>query len=148
MKRFAFLLLALLFALPCASRQTASGPAIGNHDDELNEIASRWMAAYNGTDAKHLEPLYAEDAQYISGHVAGLVADGRDKVIANFQVGMQMGGHIDDLIVLSTQVSDTLATVLCEYHATNAGQKAVGRTLLLFRRQNNAWKIYLHMTVV
>jgi ketosteroid isomerase-like protein len=115
---------------------------------EFGHIAEQWFAAYNGTDAKQLEPLYAEDAQYISGHVPGLVASGRDSLIANFQKGMNMGGHLDGLDVLSINKSCDLATILCRYNATNSGQKVSGRTLLVLKKINGLWLIVIHMTVV
>lgn len=117
-------------------------------DSVLVKIAERWMKAYNGTDAKELEPLYSEDAQYISGHVAGLVAQGRDSVIANFAKGMKLGGHLEELEVLSIIRSCDLATVLCKYEANNAGQKASGRNLLVLKKIEMQWFIIIHMTVV
>jgi hypothetical protein len=65
----------------------------------------KWREAYNSKDAQNLVPLYTEDAQYISSHVAGLVAAGRDKLIANFQNGMNMAGHIDSLEILRMDVA-------------------------------------------
>lgn len=127
-------------ARPAAQAEAASGA--------FQRLADQWRAAYNGPDARALAPFYAEDAQYISGHVPGLVARGRDRVVAYFEAGMRLGGHIDRLSVLSVVESCDLATVLCEYRATNAGEKAQGRSLLLFRRQGGTWRIYLHMTVV
>jgi ketosteroid isomerase-like protein len=47
-----------------------------------------WMNAYNSKDASNLSPLYTEDARYVSGHVNGLVADGREAVLAYMQQGM------------------------------------------------------------
>jgi hypothetical protein len=62
---------------------------------EFSHIAEEWRLAYNGTDASKLSHFYAEDAQYISSHIAGLVATGRDRVIANFQLGMNNGGFLE-----------------------------------------------------
>jgi hypothetical protein len=45
-------------------------------------------------------------------------------------------------------LSCDLATLLCRYEASNSGQKAVGRTLLVVKKSNNKWLITLHMTVV
>lgn len=112
------------------------------------QISKEWLAAYNNGDTKQLEQLYAEDAQYISGHVQGLVAYGRQNVISYLDAGIKLGGHIESLTVISVSESCDLATVLCEYNANNAGQKANGRSLLIFRKVNNNWLVYLHMTVV
>jgi len=115
---------------------------------EYVQVAEQWIAAYNGTDANKLVDLYLEDAKYISGHVPGLVANGRDRLIANFQTGMKMGGHLEDLEILSITQSCDLATVLCEYNANNAGEKVSGRTLLVLKKVEGKWLIALHMTVV
>ena len=111
-------------------------------------IAEQWMEAYNGTDANQLVPLYAENAQYISGHVKGLIANGRDSLIANFQKGMKLGGHLESLEILSINQSCDLATILCKYNANNSGQKVSGRTLLILKKFEDKWLIVLHMTVV
>lgn len=140
----------LLTVVSLASYAREMGPSVQsltNHQ-EFVQISNRWLAAYNSGNVKLLEQLYAKDAQYISGHVPGLVANGRENVISYFQAGIKMGGHIDTLTVLSISESCNLATVLCEYHANNAGQKASGRSLLLFRKGNDNWLVYLHMTVV
>jgi ketosteroid isomerase-like protein len=148
MRLIAFSLLVVLATNLSAAQQDGVVRSTNPLHAEFVRIAERWLAAYNGTDAKQLEALYTQEAQYISGHVRGLVAAGRDKVIANFQKGMSQGGHIDVLQVLSVTQSCDIATVLCEYEATNAGQKANGRTLLLMKRSGTQWHIYLHMTVV
>lgn len=90
-----------------------------------------WKIAYNGGDAKKLIPLYSEDAEYISSHVPGLVAKGKDRLIENFQNGMNMGGHIDKIEILSINYSCDLATLFCKYEATKNGQKASSRNLLV-----------------
>jgi ketosteroid isomerase-like protein len=93
-------------------------------------------------------PLYTEDARYVSGHVEGLVAEGREAVIAYLQQGMTGGGHIDSIEILDAQVSCDLATLFCKYHATNSGVEAIGRNLLVMRNFNGRWLIVMHMTVV
>lgn len=149
MKLIATILLLLLIALHASSQeQSTAGPAQDSVQSELKQLADTWLHAYNGGDAQKLAPLYAKDAQYISSHAAGLVADGKDRLITNFQKGMSGGGHLDSLEVLSVNVSCDLATVLCTYHATNSGQKASGRTLLVLKKMDKKWLIVLHMTVV
>ncbi len=107
-----------------------------------------WQKAYNSGDAKNLIPLYTEDAIYTSSHVPGLEAIGREKLIANFQVGITGGGHIDKIEILKMDVSDGLAYLFCKYQATNAGETVTGRNLIVMKKVNNNWKIVIHMTVV
>jgi len=140
-----------LFFTCFAIAQEKVSPQFSSQDSthaEFRLVAEQWRLAYNGMDAAKLAPFYAEDAQYISSHVAGLVASGRDRLIANFQKGMSGGGHLDTLEVLSVNVSCELASVLCKYDATNSGQKMSGRNLLILKKISGKWLIVLHMTVV
>lgn len=107
-----------------------------------------WQKAYNSGDAKNLIPLYSEDAIYTSSHVSGLEAIGREKLIANFQVGISGGGHIDKIEILKMDVSDGMAYLFCKYQATNSGVTVSGRNLLVLKKVKNEWKIVIHMTVV
>ena len=145
-------LLFLSFFITAISFAQQKGEASVVYQDsaysQYGQVAERWLAAYNGTDANELTPLYTEDAQYISGHVSGLVADGRDRLVANFRKGMSMGGHLDGLEILSITHSCDLATVLCKYNANNSGQKVSGRTLLILKKIEDKWLIALHMTVI
>ena len=115
---------------------------------QFRRSVQEWMNAYNGDDVIKLKSMYTKDAEYISSHVAGLVAHGRDSVIANFHKGITAGGHIDSIEILSAHVSCNLATLVCKYQATNSRQKAVGRNLLVMKKINGAWLIVTHMTVV
>ena len=125
-----------------------------NQQDSLNLAGifkaktHQWKEAYNSKDAKNLIPLYSPDAQYISSHVSGLVAEGRRKLIDNFQNGMNMGGFIDHVEIIRMEISCNLATLLCKYQATNNGITVTGRNMLILKKINNDWLIVLHMTVV
>jgi len=116
--------------------------------DLFKRTTTQWKDAYNSKDSRNLVPLYAIDAQYISSHVSGLVAEGRDKLIANFQNGMTGGGHVDSIRIVKAEISFGLATLLCKYQATNSGVTVIGRNLLVLKKVNNIWLIILHMTVV
>jgi len=113
---------------------------------EANMLA--WQKAYNSGDAKNLIPLYTEDAIYTSSHVPGLEAIGNDKLIANFQVGITGGGHIDKIEILKMDVSGDMAYLFCRYQATNSGETVSGRNLIVMKKIKNDWKIAIHMTVV
>ena len=108
----------------------------------------RWKEAYNSKNAQNLVSLYTEDARYISSHVDGLELIGRDKVIANFQNGINGGGHIDQITILTARSSGNLATLLCQYQATNSGETVKGRNLLVLKKVQGKWLIAIHMTVV
>jgi ketosteroid isomerase-like protein len=141
-------LLFFLFLQSYLSAQTmrSNDTVALRHEFEMQ--TQKWMDAYNSKNAQNLVPLYTVDADYISGHVKGLEANGRDKLIANFQNGMDMGGHIDAVEILSMQLSCDLATLLCRYQATNSGVTVVGRNLLVLKKVDGIWLIVLHITVV
>jgi ketosteroid isomerase-like protein len=115
---------------------------------EFRLQTEKWKQAYNSLNAQNLINLYSEDAQYISSHVAGLVENGRNDLITNFQNGMNMGGKIDSVEILRMDVSGNLATLLCKYQATNAGVTVIGRNLLILKKIKGKWLITIHMTVV
>jgi uncharacterized protein (TIGR02246 family) len=115
---------------------------------EFRSLANEWKDAYNSKDAARLASLYAEDADYISSHVTGLIAHGREKIQTNFQAGMDAGGHIDEVRILRSSSSGDLAYLVCLYEATNSGQKVSGRNLIVSKKLRGKWLIVSHMTVV
>lgn len=144
MKRYIVLLLLLsgtVFAQP-------GEPQKDSLTVQMNQQVQNWMKIYNGGDAVGFTDLYSTDARYISSHVSGLVADGRDNVIKYFQAGMDMGGHLEKVEIISMERSCDLITLLCRYEANNSGEKAIGRNLLVLKRSHDRWLIVLHMTVV
>ncbi len=139
-----FIAMFVIFSLHAQSTDSSNLNSV----EEFQKQTEKWKDAYNSKDANNLVPLYAEDAGYVSSHVTGLEAKGRDRVIANFQNGMSAGGHIDRIKIVSINISCELATLFCEYQATNSGQTVTGRNLLVLKKINNRWLIVLHMTVV
>lgn len=148
MKSLTFLLtlVIIFFANTFVFAQTSNNPDSLLKEFQLN--AEKWKIAYNTKDAQNLVPLYTENADYVSSHVEGLEANGRDNIIAYFQNGMNMGGHVDSIEVLKMNISCDIATLLCRYQATNSGVTVVGRNLLVMQKINGVWLITLHMTVV
>lgn len=141
-------LIALLFLGINSMAQVLEGEDIKSLKQVFKQQTESWREAYNSKDASNLVAFYSEDASYISSHVEGLEAKGRDALIANFQQGMSMGGHIDSIGILNMNVSCDQATLLTIYHANNSGQIAIGRNLLVMRKVQDKWLIILHMTVV
>ncbi|HSF45453.1 MAG TPA: DUF4440 domain-containing protein [Chitinophagaceae bacterium] len=144
----AVILFIISFASLSLQAQTTDTLPYGSLLSEFNKQTGKWKDAYNSKNGQNLAPLYAIDAEYISSHVPGLVAKGRTQLIENFQKGMSGGGHIDNIEILSMNVSCDLATLFCKYQATNSGQTVVGRNLLVLKKVNDVWLIVLHMTVV
>ena len=78
----------------------ATGDSAASARADFQRLALSWMQAYNSNDSAALAGMYEEGARYVSGHVQNLVAEGRDRVIANFRAGVLMGGHIDAVTVV------------------------------------------------
>ncbi len=142
------ILMILFSAFGLASAQDATQEDLTLLKNEFDVQTKEWIKAYNSKDATNLIPLYTEDAVYISGHVSGLELNGRNHVIANFQNGINGGGHIDSIEIVSIISSGDLATLLCKYQATNSGVTVTGRNLLVMKKIKEKWMIAIHMTVV
>lgn len=102
--------------------------------EHFNKLAQIWMHVYNNNDSTTLAALYTPDAEYISSHVQGLVAHGRDRVIANFQRGIERGGHIDFISVLSVQLSVIWQRSCVGTKLPIVGRKPLGGICLSSRR--------------
>jgi ketosteroid isomerase-like protein len=146
MKNLYPFLLLLLFGLNVQAQTQIS--TTDKQFAAFQQNVEKWKDAYNSGDAQNLVPLYSEDAIYSSSHVPGLEAIGREKLIANFQKGISMGGHIDKVEILSANVSGEMASLYCLYQATNSGVTVTGRNLLVLRKVKGEWLIFSHMTVV
>jgi ketosteroid isomerase-like protein len=112
---------------------------------ELRAAAEAWRTAYNARDAAAVASLYAPDAYYVSAHV---VARGRPEIQAYFQRGIDAGGHIDAIELLSSGRSGDLAYWVGTYEATNAGQKVRGRNVVVSKKAGAGWLIVAHESVV
>lgn len=115
---------------------------------DFQSITKAWKEAYNSKDSISLEQFYTKNARYISSHVKGLELEGREKVIANFKNGMNLGGYIDTIEILDINTSGDLATLFCKYQATNNGSTVIGRNLLVMKKIEGKWLINIHMTVI
>ncbi|MCX8104312.1 MAG: nuclear transport factor 2 family protein [Ignavibacterium album] len=143
-----FILIHLVFGCLSISAQEKINLASLSLKEEFTQQTNEWISAYNSKDSKNLLPLYTEDATYISSHVKGLQLDGRMNIVSYFQEGINNGGHIDKIEILSFNFSDSIATLLCKYQATNSGITVIGRNLLVMKKVNGKWLIAVHMTVV
>ena len=140
--------IAVFFVSSVVTAQESIDTSLDLLKKEFSIQTSEWIRAYNSMDASNLIPLYSEDAIYISGHVNGLELDGRKNVISYFQNGINGGGHIDKIEILSMNFSCDIATLLCKYQATNSGVTVTGRNLLVMKKIDGKWLITVHMTVV
>ncbi len=140
--------IAFLFVLSFVSAQESNNTNLEVMKREFSNRTNEWINAYNSMDANNLIPLYSEDAIYVSSHVNGLELDGRNNVIAYFQNGINGGGHIDNIEILSMNFSCEIVTLLCKYQATNSDVTVMGRNLLVMKKIDGKWLIAVHMTVI
>jgi uncharacterized protein (TIGR02246 family) len=119
--------------------------APGEPDEAPRRVAEEWKAAYNAGDAARVASLYTDDGYYVSAHV---VAQGRSAIQAYFQRGIDAGGHIDRIQILTSGASGDLAYTVGTYEATNAGQKVRGRNVVVLRKVGEKWLMAAHETVV
>lgn len=127
------------------ARSDGATEVAGNTDQAARKVAEEWKAAYNGKDAARVASLYTTDAYYVSAHV---VARGQPEIEAYFQRGIDAGGRIDAIQVLSSGHSGDLAYTVGTYEATNAGQRVRGRNVVVLRRVGDTWRMVAHETVV
>jgi hypothetical protein len=77
-----------------------------------------------------------------------VVASGWPDGQAYFQRGIDAGGHIDAIQILSGSRSSDLAYWVGTYEATNAGQRVRGRNVVVVRQVTDRWLIVAHESVV
>lgn len=135
-------IVATITSLGVAARAAGAG---GRADQALVRVAEEWKAAYNAKDAAAVASLYTTDGYYLSAHV---VAHGRAEIQAYFQRGIDAGGHIDAIQILSSGQSGDLGYTVGTYEATNAGQKVRGRNVVVLRKDGDRWRMVAHETAV
>jgi len=138
-----FLLILLLAA-------TAAYPQSSTSTDEqqIRQVPQLWMDAYNHNQAGKAAALYADDAYYVSQHVRSGIIQGREAIKANIQRGIDGGGHVDSIEILTAFIEGDLAYSVGTYHATNAGQKVTGRNIVVMKKIGGKWLIVAHTSVV
>jgi uncharacterized protein (TIGR02246 family) len=117
-------------------------------EQQIRQIPQIWMEAYNHNDAAAATALYADDGYYVSQHLSTGIIQGREAIKANIQRGIDSGGHVDSIEVLTIAISGDMAYSVGTYQATNAGLKVTGRNIVVCRKINGKWLIVAHTSVV
>lgn len=120
----------------------------GLREGEFQRLAGEWKDAYNSKDATKIALLYTEDADYTSSHVPALLAHGRKEITAYLQGGMDAGGHVDAIEILTSSASCNIAYLVCKYVATNSGQTVSGRNVIVSKKVGGKWLIAVHASIV
>jgi ketosteroid isomerase-like protein len=131
--------------LLCLGDSARAAGGTGQTDQAFLRVAEEWKAAYNAKNAAAVASLYTADGYYVSAHV---LAHGRPEIQAYFQRGIDAGGRIDSIQVLSSGHSGDLAYTVGVYEATNAGLKVRGRNVVVLRKVGDKWRMVAHETVV
>jgi hypothetical protein len=114
----------------------------------LRQVSERWKAGYNNGVAAEIGALYAPDAYYLTQHFADGILQGRSRIQAYFQRGIDARFQIDAIHILSIDCSGNLAYTVGRYESTNAGVKARGVNLLVLRKTDGKWLIVAHESAV
>jgi hypothetical protein len=128
-----------------ASANTCENPTI---DREIRQGAVDWKNGYNDGEAAKVAALYTEDATYLTQHFVTGIVQGRPKIQAYVQRGVDAKYHIDSIEVLSTGCSGKLAYAITRYESTNGGQKAFGVNILVLKKIGKKWLIVAHESAV
>jgi ketosteroid isomerase-like protein len=151
MKRTAILILVIANAILinvsafAASENTCANPTI---DREIRQGAVSWKNGYNDGEAAKVAALYTEDATYLTQHFVTGIVQGRPKIQAYVQRGVDAKYHIDSIEVLSTGCSGKMAYAITRYESTNRGQKAFGVNILVLKKTGKKWLIVAHESAV
>ena len=144
-----FLILANLMLLNvsafAASRNTCENSTI---DREIRQNADVWKNGYNDGEAAKVAALYTEDATYLTQHFVTGIVQGRPKIQAYVQRGVDAKYHIDSIEVVSTGCSGKMAYAITRYESTNGGQKAFGVNILVLKKTGKKWLIVAHESAV
>jgi ketosteroid isomerase-like protein len=153
--RKALFVCALLLGGGMAGAQQGAGAAAGGNpcSDEAaigaaQRIVDTWKDGYNNGDAARVGALYSEDAYYLTQHFATGIVQGRARIQAYVQRGVDAGYHIDSLRILSVGCSGDFMYTVTRYESTNAGAKAFGVNLVVLRRSGARWLIVAHEAAV
>jgi uncharacterized protein (TIGR02246 family) len=144
----------VIFALACLALSASpqqNSVTINAYNVVREEVAlsfEEWKNAYNSNDVEKLAGFYAEDADYISPHVPGLMIHGREQIKENFRRGITGGGHVDSIAVQRSASSCDLAYFVCTYQATNNGVTVRGKNVLVMKRVRTHWLILTHASIV
>jgi len=143
------LVFGLLVAVAAASSQDTGKSRCSEADDKaLRQISERFKAGYNDGVASQIGSLYAPDAYYLTQHFVGGILQGRDRIQAYFQRGIDAKFRIDVIQVLRLDCSGDLAYTVGRYESTNAGVKAEGVNILVMRKTAGRWLIVAHESAV
>ncbi len=148
-----FVIIFSLFLATSAMAQSNRYPEdTAVNSDSLKQVfqpmVDRWREAYRTKDATRLSSFYAGNSEYISAHVPGYICHGHAAVIANIQKGIDGGGTIDTLQILSANSSYDMVTLVCRYVGAANGQNVDGRSLLVMKRIDGRWLIVTQITTV
>lgn len=136
-----------LAGLPAGSVESMRD-TVSDHQAAIRRIAADWKRAYNRGDTTLLASMYAPEADYVSPHVPSLIIHGRDMIRENFKKGIDAGGHIDAVEILSASESCDVSYVVCTYRATNNGKTVTGKNIIVSRKIDGTWLIVVHASIV
>lgn len=156
MNKALFLSVILLGSAAFAQNKEAAASAepVPNHcsvasdDQAVRQIAQDFKNGYNAGDAAKVAALYIEDATYMTQHYVTGFVQGRARIQAYVQKGVDAKYKIESIEVLSSGCSRDMAYAIARYQAINNGEKAFGVNLLVLRKIKGKWMIVAHEAAV
>jgi uncharacterized protein (TIGR02246 family) len=118
-------------------------PGLQRDSEVADQLAARWVAAYNAADAAALGALYDEDAA-LSTAVDGTFT-GRPRIQA-FWAG-DFGGRkpVSTLTVTDVYAAGDLTHLEGDYVVEDGGKLTEGRYIQLWMRDGSDWRIHREM---
>jgi uncharacterized protein (TIGR02246 family) len=111
-------------------------------------IVNTWIDGYNSGDAARVAALYVQDAYYLTQHYVTGIVQGRDRIQAYVQLGVDAHYHIDSIRILHVACDGGFMYVITRYEANNGGRKDFGVNLVVARKTRQGWRIAAHEAAV
>jgi uncharacterized protein (TIGR02246 family) len=111
-------------------------------NDMVETVQRKYMQAYNTGDLDGLVDLYTEDAIFFPG--IGPIGRGKQEIRATFE--MMKGGFatIDVQCLQVEECPDRPFNIGLFTFMNDKGEKAAGNYLIIYKKEEGTWKIYIH----
>ena len=118
-------------------------PSLQRNPKMAEQMTSRWMTAYNASDAASLMSMYDNDAE-LSTQPEGRVS-GKAAIEAFWTGDFGDSKPATTLTLTDVYVAGELAHLEGEYSVVEKGQATKGRYVQLWMRDGNEWRIHREM---
>jgi uncharacterized protein (TIGR02246 family) len=114
----------------------------------VQDLVTRWQAAFNQRDFQSVADLYTEDAIWFGN--TGAVSEGRKAILAEAQEPLPIppGEGTIELTTLSSETFGDTAYVVGSYviAAPDGAEMVRGHYMAVLKLVDGAWQIYRHLS--